>query len=138
MTPTATPAETTPSHGPLFIDPQGDAPLRAEVFGSERLEAYARELAAACEVTQRPPVRQPRPQRLRENGRFLAEAHREVAEASRNREPLTPDAEWVLDNYYIVAEVFREVRQDLPRGYYDELPFLASGPLRGYPRVYAL
>ena len=31
----------------------------------------------------------------------------------------------------------REIRQDLPRQYYLELPKLADGPLAGYPRVYA-
>ena len=31
----------------------------------------------------------------------------------------------------------REIRQDLPRHYYLELPKLADGPLAGYPRVYA-
>src|SRR4029079_907861 len=32
----------------------------------------------------------------------------------------------------------REVRESLPRGYYGELPELATGPLAGYPRVYEI
>ncbi|HEY6065487.1 MAG TPA: glycosyl transferase, partial [Thermoanaerobaculia bacterium] len=32
----------------------------------------------------------------------------------------------------------REIREDLPPRFYRELPKLVSGPLRGYPRVYAL
>ena len=32
----------------------------------------------------------------------------------------------------------REIRQDLPRKYYLELPKLADGPFQGYPRVYLL
>ncbi|HET6981082.1 MAG TPA: hypothetical protein VFI53_03030 [Myxococcaceae bacterium] len=31
-----------------------------------------------------------------------------------------------------------EVRLNLPRGYYGELPDLSDGPLAGYPRVYDL
>src|SRR5262249_5298546 len=49
-----------------------------------------------------------------------------------------PDAEWLLDNFHIIEETLREVRQDLPRGYYRKLPKLADGPLAGLPRVYAL
>jgi cyclic beta-1,2-glucan synthetase len=43
-----------------------------------------------------------------------------------------------LDNYYVVEEVLREIRHDLPGGYYKELPKLAHGPLAGYPRIFAL
>ncbi|MFO2375893.1 hypothetical protein QOU54_31285, partial [Pseudomonas aeruginosa] len=32
----------------------------------------------------------------------------------------------------------REIRDDLPPGYYRQLPKLASGPFAGYPRVFGL
>ena len=41
------------------------------------------------------------------------------------------------DNHHVVQDQVREIRQDLPRKYYLELPKLADGPLAGYPRVYA-
>ena len=43
-----------------------------------------------------------------------------------------------VDNFYIVEDVLREVKHDLPRGYYTQLPRLVHGCLAGYPRVYAL
>jgi cyclic beta-1,2-glucan synthetase len=69
---------------------------------------------------------------------MLLEAYRRIAEAAAKNYPLSPDAEWLLDNFYIVEEVLREVRHDLPRGYYRKLPKLAGSSLTGYPRVYAL
>ncbi|MGI8587300.1 MAG: GH36-type glycosyl hydrolase domain-containing protein [Chloroflexia bacterium] len=51
---------------------------------------------------------------------------------------LMPGAEWLLDNYYIISDQITEIRVDLPRGFYAELPKLANSPLHGYPRVYAL
>ncbi len=45
---------------------------------------------------------------------------------------LPPEAEWLLDNFYVVEEQLREIRDDLPRGFYRELPKASSG----YPRVY--
>jgi cyclic beta-1,2-glucan synthetase len=47
----------------------------------------------------------------------------------------TPAAEWLVDNYHLVEEQIREVRDDLPPGYYRQLPKLAGGPFAGYPRV---
>ena len=45
-----------------------------------------------------------------------------------------PDAEWLIDNFYIVEEQLREIHDDLPRRYYRELPKSAFGE----PRVYSL
>ncbi|HLF82643.1 MAG TPA: carbohydrate-binding protein, partial [Blastocatellia bacterium] len=46
--------------------------------------------------------------------------------------------EWLVDNFHIIEEQLREIRRDLPKGYYRELPKLESGELAGYPRVYAI
>jgi cyclic beta-1,2-glucan synthetase len=47
-------------------------------------------------------------------------------------------AEWMLDNYHIVQENLRQIDEDMPPGYYRQLPILASGTYAGYPRVYAI
>ena len=46
-----------------------------------------------------------------------------------------PADEWLLDNFYVAQEQIRQVRDDLPRGFYRGLPKLAEGHLEGYPRV---
>ena len=76
--------------------------------------------------------------RLRDNERVLHAARAEAAGDADAKEPLTPDAEWLLDNFFVIEEVLREVRKDLPRGYYDELPVVTVGPWAGLPRIYAL
>jgi cyclic beta-1,2-glucan synthetase len=98
----------------------------------------ARLLAGACRTAAHTPSEGPLLQQLARNGRLLVEAYRHIAAAAGQSRTLTPDAEWLLDNFYIVEEVLREVRQDLPRGYYKKLPKLATSSLAGYPRVYAL
>jgi len=51
---------------------------------------------------------------------------------------VVPAAEWLLDNYHLVEDQVREIRDDLPPGYYRQLPKLAAGPFAGYPRVFGL
>ena len=41
-----------------------------------------------------------------------------------------PAGDWLLDNFYVVQEHIREVRESLPRGYYRELPKLAGRAAR--------
>ncbi|HEV3238226.1 MAG TPA: glucoamylase family protein, partial [Gemmataceae bacterium] len=120
-----------------FIGLVDTAPIRAELFGLEHLEAHARDLAAASPAgwsRHYPSLLS----RFQQNSRILIGAYRRIAKASAHNEELSPDAEWLLDNYYVIEEVLREIRLDLPRGFYKELPKLASGPLAGYPRIYAL
>jgi cyclic beta-1,2-glucan synthetase len=47
-------------------------------------------------------------------------------------------AEWLLDNFYRVQQALRDIRSDMPRRYYRQLPTLDSTPLAGLPRIYDL
>jgi cyclic beta-1,2-glucan synthetase len=113
-------------------------PIRAEVFGLERLDALARSLAGSLVLAPAARASSPLLGRFEDNGRALVRAHRRIVADDAPREGRGLDAEWLADNFHIVEDVLREVRQDLPRGYDAELPKLAEGPSRGHPRVYAL
>jgi cyclic beta-1,2-glucan synthetase len=65
----------------------------------------------------------------------LLQAYRVLAQAIKDERSITPAAEWLVDNFHIVEEQLREIRDDLPKGYYSELPKLVEGHLEGYPRV---
>ncbi len=112
--------------------------IRAEIFSAERLEQHAASLAAAQAVTTRPVAVRPLTARLRDNHRALLEAHRAIARSIAAGGAITPAAEWLVDNYHVVEAQIRQVRDDLPPGYYRQLPKLADGPLAGYPRVLGL
>ena len=64
--------------------------------------------------------------------------YRAIATAIREERSITPAAEWLVDNFHVVEEQIREIRDDLPRGFYRQLPKLADGPLQGYPRVFGI
>jgi cyclic beta-1,2-glucan synthetase len=112
--------------------------LRAELFSIERLEEYAASLAAAQPVTQRRRDGGRVGARLKNNESLLLAAYRSMAAAVAAGSPVTPAAEWLLDNYHIVEEQIREIREDLPPSFYRLLPKLASGKHAGYPRVFAI
>ena len=112
-----------------------DEILRAELFSIERLEQHAASLAVAQRVTKRPIARRTLGVRLRDNEAVLLAAYRDIAAATGEGRAISPAAEWLLDNYHIVEEQIREIREDLPPSFYRLLPKLADGPLNGYPRV---
>jgi len=69
---------------------------------------------------------------------WLAEAHRYFRETSHQNETLSYASEWVLDNYYIIRQALKQIKEDLPSGYYRQLPKLTGGPLKDFPRIYAV
>jgi cyclic beta-1,2-glucan synthetase len=113
-------------------------PVREELFSAERLEQHARSLAAAQPVTSRPAKGNSLAGRLADNGAVLLDAYRAIAKAIDERRAITPAAEWLVDNYYLVERQIREITSALPPGYYRQLPKLAEGPFAGYPRVFGL
>jgi cyclic beta-1,2-glucan synthetase len=114
------------------------APARGELFGIERLEQHAMSLARAQPVTVRPPRVPALHLRLRDNAAVLLAAYRASASEVGRGRSIVPAAEWLLDNYHLVEAQIREVREDLPPGYYRQLPKLADGPFAGYPRVFSI
>ena len=84
------------------------APVRDELFGIERLEQHAQSLANAQPVTKTPAA-------------VLLAAYRASADELEKGRGVVPAAEWLLDNYHLVEEQIREIREDLPAGFYRQL-----------------
>ena len=114
-----------------------EKPFQGEFYSVERLEQYAHTLAAQHKTVTKKGRALLLP-RLDDNGRKLEGAYKALVDALRNGRAISPAAEWLVDNYHIVEEQLREIRQDLPKSYYHELPKLAEGELEGYPRIYAV
>ena len=118
-------------------------PIRGELLGAEHLADRARAIAASQRIAPRPRAGRPRRRpallaRLNDTRRLLDDAHVRLAAAADRGADVGPAGEWLLDNFHIIQEHIREVRESLPRGYYSELPELNDGGLAGYPRVYEL
>ncbi len=112
-----------------------EEPIRAELFGTERLEQHAETLARAQRVTTGRRRGRSVVPRVEENGRSLLKSYRAEAQAIREGRSITPAAEWLVDNFHIVEEQIREIHDDLPPSFYRELPKLVEGHLEGFPRV---
>lgn len=92
--------------------------------------------------------------RLAENAGLILHAYRSSDAASRNGETITPAAQWLLDNYYVVDKSMQQARRDLPDKFLRQLPLAANispdvsiakgaatqsgNETEGLPRVFAL
>ncbi|MBL9033415.1 MAG: glycosyl transferase [Rhodospirillaceae bacterium] len=111
-------------------------PVREELFSLERLEEHARSLALAQLVAPKSARGRSLAGRLADNAAALLNAYRVNAKAIDEGRAITPAAGWLVDNFHLIEKQIREIRSDLPPGYYRQLPKLAAGPFAGYPRVF--
>ena len=112
--------------------------IRQELFSTERLEQHAESLAAAQSVSSRQERGRPLARRVRDNDEALLGAYRVIAAAIADERPITPAAEWLIDNFHLAEDQIREILIDLPPSYYRQLPKLAEGPFKGYPRIFEI
>jgi cyclic beta-1,2-glucan synthetase len=108
-------------------------------MGRRRSESAPSEARSA----ERPSGRSPRgglplARRFKEEEKRLRQAYVSLTRAAKEQIVLPYAAEWLLDNFYVVERASRQIREDLPLRYHRELPVAEEGPLRGYPRVYAI
>jgi len=127
-------SKTSPARSRLRRSRAKELPLRAELFGVEQLARHAQFIAAQHTiVTGRASARLLT--RLDHNEKVLRTFNRATLAVDKSRR-VTPAAEWLLDNFYLIEEQIQLAHRHLPEHYSRELPRLANGPSAGLLRVY--
>ncbi len=114
-----------------------ELPIRDEIFSSERLNQYAQFLAENIVVNDKM-FHDKVLRRVDENNKVFLETYRDFVDDLGQNMQIPSAGMWIVDNHYIIEEQFLKIKHDLPRKYYDELPKIDNGELKGYPRVYSL
>ena len=116
-----------------------NALIRAELFSIERLSQHAESLAEAQPVAAVAARRRRRCQPAFETTTGCSSTLTEpLVRAGADGQQMTPAAQWLTDNFHVVEAQISGIYEDLPAGYYRQLPRLATGPFVGYPRVLGL
>ncbi len=116
-------------------DVNENPPLRSSLYTIEQMEQHAEQLAASHQLSYEYAPEQLL-RRLAENEEILSRVTQLLQEAVREKTPVMPAGEWLLDNLYLIEEQIRTGKRYLPKGYSKGLPKLKNGPAAGYPRVY--
>ena len=110
-------------------------PLRAELFSIEQMEQHAQQLAGHHDVI----VGQSAELLLKElsdNEKILSQVNELLQKSVKEKRSISPAAEWLLDNFYLIDDQIRIAKRHLPKGYSKGLPKLQHGAMAGLPRVY--
>ena len=104
----------------------------------EQLKQHAAEMAAEHEIAA--PGRNARCKlpRLEEDNQILIQAYKSTNEEIKSRGNIVPAAEWLLDNFYVIEEQFKETQYNITRDLTRDFPVLTKGKYIGFPRIYGI
>jgi cyclic beta-1,2-glucan synthetase len=113
-------------------------PIRDYFLHEDRLRALGEDLAA----NRVPKLSGMAPfdfqKRIRDNAQKILDVYRATNTAQARGEITTPAAQWLLDNNYLVEETSFQVKRDLPRRFYSELPTMTLPDGTTVPRALAV
>jgi cyclic beta-1,2-glucan synthetase len=113
-------------------------PIRAEVYGPDRLARQGRTLAMRHRARRGGVWSSTFFPRLRSNIDMLRLAQRHIAAPTHEGENISPAGEWLLDNFHLIDAQLLQIHEGLPRRYFRSLPVLREEPLAGLPRIYGV
>ena len=118
---------------------EAEKPLREDLLDITAIDERALTLAASLTIDPDPRhrARNIYP-RFEDNVRRLEHAYRTLAGDVRTGVFVVSAADWLLDNFHVIAGEMADIRRSLPTSYFRELPVLASREHAGNARVYAV
>jgi cyclic beta-1,2-glucan synthetase len=123
-------------HGGITIrNYNNEEPFRSELYSTEQMNRHGEIVARSHKLLNRKSPDQLL-KRLDDNEETLLEVRKLLIESIHHEKTVTPAAEWLLDNFYLIEEQVVIARKHLPRGYSEGLPYLANSISAGMPRVY--
>ncbi|EJN01742.1 hypothetical protein [Herbaspirillum sp. YR522] len=112
-----------------------ELPLRDELFSAQQMEQYGMQLAIEHRLgSNRGSDRLL--QRLADNQALINATCALLGDAVKAGRQVTPAAEWLLDNIYLIDEQIRIAKRHLPKNYSKALPRLDNEGQKDQPRVY--
>ncbi|AEF16491.1 glycosyltransferase 36 [Thermoanaerobacterium xylanolyticum LX-11] len=114
-----------------------EANLHDILLNHDELKKHAQELAQNHYIMRDTKLNYMLIPRMNKSYNYIKFVYKNINLAERTQS-ISQDAEWLLDNFYIIEEQVKEIRKSLSKGYYSGLPGLKNSILKGYPRVYAI
>jgi cyclic beta-1,2-glucan synthetase len=114
---------------------ENEEPFRSGLYSSDQLNSHGKTIASLHRLeTAR--TSDHLLKRLADNESTLLEVRNLLVGNIKAGKTISPGAEWLIDNFYLIEEQVVLARKHLPKGYSEALPALANGHFVGMPRVY--
>ena len=112
--------------------------IKGAVLDKNQLENYL-EKFASDNILQKKSEKQTYPiPRLDNNFRFITKTYDILNSHMKLKISIHPAGEWLLDNYYIIEETYKNIKKEMTIKKYRSFPGIANGTYKGFARIYAI
>lgn len=111
---------------------------KGAILGQNELETYLEKIASDHSLKSNSDKNTYPIPNLKENFEIITHVYHLLNEHMKLKIPIHPAGEWILDNYYVIDETVKAVKQELNMKKYKSFLGLASGRYNGFARIYLL
>ena len=104
----------------------------------EQLETYMEKLAINYDISNTSNSETFPIPRLNEDFKFIQKTYDILNEHIKNKISIYPAGEWLLDNFYIIEETVKSIRNELTEKKYKNFQGISNGKYKGFARIYLL
>ncbi|QCX34529.1 glycosyl transferase family 36 [Caloramator sp. E03] len=115
-----------------------DLIINDALLSNEELIQHARDIANEHLKCKRKKSSSQLFKRLDENFKFITKTYLYLNENSKMGLPLCPGSDWLLDNFYVIEEQYKNLKQNSNAKFFNKINILKSGRHKNYPRVFLL
>lgn len=102
----------------------------------EGLENSAKKMAAFHSDVKKKNSKRKIMKSLKRSYSKIIKAYEYIDKDITERKEIIPAAEWLMDNLYLIEKEYKDIKHNMPKKYYKELPVIEKGIMKGYPRIY--
>ena len=111
---------------------------KGAILGQSGLETYLEKLASSHSLKRSSNKNTYPIPRLKENLDVINQVYGLLNEHIKRKIPIHPAGEWILDNYYVIDEAVKNIKNELTLKKYTRFLGIASGVHEGFARIYLL
>ena len=111
---------------------------KGAILGQNQLESYLEKMASDHTLQKHADKNTYPIPRLKENFEIITRVYQLLHEHIRLKIPIHPAGEWILDNYYVIDETVKSIRNQLTLKKYTNFVGISSGIYAGFARIYVL
>ncbi len=108
------------------------------ILTARELEDYLEKAGAMHNLVQKSSKETYPIPRLQENFYLIKEVYELLNDHVKQGIPIHPSGEWILDNFYIIEETVKSIKQELSIKKYTNFVGLKNGLYNGFARIYVL
>ena len=112
--------------------------IKGVSLDKEQLQNYMEKIAVDYEVSISSSPETYPIGRLEDNYEFIEKTYNILNEHIKKGITIYPAGEWILDNFYIIEETVKNIKNELNEKKYKNFPSIANGFYKGFARIYLL